>query len=213
MLHHFIKFQFFLILTVLSVVVLSIQMNLQPGDIRCIGQELDQLDLAVFALSATSKVKDQKQKVFCTITDPEDGSVYDGKITIGAKRKEVEYKIEKGGLYEMCFELEGGKSPVRIFFHSEYKPHSADGQDLSRKVGKDEIPSLESQLQTVKKNIEDISEVIEHAKKQEMSLKDAGESTSNRIQWFSILSMVILLSTSIWQIIYLRSFFVSKKLL
>ena len=210
---HAIKIRLFLLLVSIVSSGLCIQMNLLPGDIRCIGQELDQLDLAVFALSATSTVKDQKQKVFCTITDPEDTSVFDGKITIGAKRKEVEYKIEKGGLYEMCFELEGGKTPVRIFFHSEYKPHSPDGQDLSRKVGKDDIQSLESQLQIVEKSIKDISEVIEHAKKQEMSLKEAGESTSNRIQWFSILSMVILLSTSIWQIIYLRSFFASKKLL
>ena len=41
-------------------------------------------------------MKDAKQKVFCTITDPDDSSVFDGKIVIGAKRKEVEYKIENG---------------------------------------------------------------------------------------------------------------------
>ena len=40
-----------------------------------------------------------------------------------------------------------------------------------------------------------------------------GERTSTRIQWFSILSIAVLLVTSIWQIIYLRRFFTSKKLL
>lgn len=37
--------------------VSSLSIHLSPGDMRCIGQELDQLDNAVFALSATSKVK------------------------------------------------------------------------------------------------------------------------------------------------------------
>ena len=36
--------------------VSSLSIHLSPGDMRCIGQELDQLDNAVFALSATSKV-------------------------------------------------------------------------------------------------------------------------------------------------------------
>jgi len=35
----------------------ALSMHLQPGDMRCIGQELDQPDYAVFALSATSKVR------------------------------------------------------------------------------------------------------------------------------------------------------------
>ena len=34
-----------------------------------------------------------------------------------------------------------------------------------------------------------------------------------RIQWFSVLSVAILLTTSLWQIIYLRYYFKSKKLL
>jgi hypothetical protein len=33
------------------------------------------------------------------------------------------------------------------------------------------------------------------------------------VQWFSFLSIIILLATSLWQIIYLRTFFASKKLL
>jgi hypothetical protein len=39
------------------------------------------------------------------------------------------------------------------------------------------------------------------------------ESTTWSVQWFSFLSIIILLATSLWQIIYLRTFFASKKLL
>jgi hypothetical protein len=37
--------------------------------------------------------------------------------------------------------------------------------------------------------------------------------TNSRIQWFSIFSIFVLLAVSVWQIVYLRSFFRSKKLL
>lgn len=54
---------------------------------------------------------------------------------------------------------------------------------------------------------------IEHARMQEVFLKAAGEQTSSRIQWFSVMSIAILLVTALVQIIYLRRFFASKKLL
>ena len=55
-----------------------------------------------------------------TITNPEDETIHDDKLSIGAKRKEVEIKVQKVGMHEMCFELNGGKTPVRILFHIEY---------------------------------------------------------------------------------------------
>ena len=39
------------------------------------------------------------------------------------------------------------------------------------------------------------------------------EATTRSVQWFSFLSIVILLATAFWQIVYLRTFFASKKLL
>jgi len=39
------------------------------------------------------------------------------------------------------------------------------------------------------------------------------EQTSDRIQWFGILSIFVLLTISCWQVLYLRHFFTTKKLL
>lgn len=121
-----------------------------------------------------------------------------------------------------------GKSPVRVFFHVDYKPLSVDGKDKSRKIMKEDVPTLESELQIIGEKIKDISTEIEHARRQELYLKEAGgnvqystiqyvmyfvDVTASRIQWFSVLSIVILLGTSLWQLIYLRRFFAVKKLL
>ena len=71
-------------------------------------------------------MKDSSQKVFVSITSPDEATIHEDKLIIGAKRKEVEIKVESVGMHEMCFELNGGKTPVRILFHIEYRP-KADG--------------------------------------------------------------------------------------
>eukprot|EP01033_Poteriospumella_lacustris_P008837 gene8837-6364_t len=191
----------------------SIEMELFPGDMRCIGQELDRLETVVFASSATSKTKDAKQKLTLKITDPDEEDIYFEKIPFTNKRVEFLYKVQQRGVYELCFELHDGKTPVRVFFHVDYKVLSEDGKDLSRQLSKDDVPSLQSELQSIERKIKEISLEIDHAKRQETFLNEANETTNSRLQWFSLLSIVVLLGTSAWQVIYLRRFFASKKLL
>jgi len=85
--------------------------------------------------------------------------------------------------------------------------------DPSKKVAAEELPQLEVQLKLAEDALNQISNEIDFARRQESLLREAGERTSTRIQWFSILSIAVLLVTSIWQIVYLRRFFTSKKLL
>jgi len=50
------------------------------------------------------------------ISDPDEGTIFDEKISVGAKARELEHKVEKRGVYEMCFELHDGKIPnARVY--------------------------------------------------------------------------------------------------
>ena len=197
----------------------AMQMEVFPAEMRCVGQELDEEDTALFALSAATvhrSGKDgQKQQLLATITDPEGGTIISNeKIAIGARPREIKEKISVRGVYELCFELQGGTTPVRAFFHIDFKSRDAPGSlESVRKVGKDDIPSLEQHLKAAETSMTDISREIEFARQQELSLKEAQDITSERIQWFGVLSMAILVATSLYQLLYLRSFFASKKLL
>lgn len=186
---------------------------------RCIGQELDEEDTAMFAISAASvhrvATPAEKQSLLATITDPEGGTIISNeKIAIGARAREIREKISIRGVYELCFELQGGKTPVRAFFHVDFKAQNATGSlDAVRHVGKDDIPSLETHLKAAEASLSQISNEIEFARDQELALKEAQETTTARIQWFGVLSIAILIATSLWQLLYLRSFFAAKKLL
>jgi hypothetical protein len=174
---------------------------------------LDRLETAIFAVSASAKTKDSKQKLTLKISDPDEEDIYFEKIPFTNKKQEFLHKIVQRGVYELCFELHDGKTPVRVFFHVDYKVLSEDGKDLSRQVSKDEVPTLQAELQAIERKIKEISLEIDHAKRQEAALNDANEVTNSRLQWFSVLSIMVLVGTSGWQIFYLRQFFASKKLL
>ena len=61
--------------------------------------------------------------------------------------------------------------PVKINFGIEFTSKRARiGLDPSKRVGKDEIPTLESELLAAEESLNDISREIEFARKQEILL-------------------------------------------
>ena len=89
---------------------------------------------------------DDSQRVTVSVIDPNGKVFFNERLTINAKPKEVEHKVETRGAFEMCFQVYGGPAqiPIRLFFHVDYKPRTADG--YSRKVAKTDIPSLSDQI-------------------------------------------------------------------
>lgn len=67
------------------------------------------------------------------------------------------------------------------------------------------------------KKLEDLSSAVVEdfvqMRKREEEMRDTNESTNNRVLYFSIFSMFCLLSLATWQVLYLRNFFKTKKLI
>lgn len=72
-------------------------------------------------------------------------------------------------------------------------------------------------LEVELKRLEDLSESIvkdfSFMRVREEEMRDTNESTNSRVLYFSVFSMLCLLGLASWQVIYLRSFFKSKKLI
>ncbi len=72
-------------------------------------------------------------------------------------------------------------------------------------------------LEVELKRLEDLSESIvqdfAHMRQREEEMRDTNESTNSRVLYFSIFSMLCLLGLATWQVLYLRRYFKSKKLI
>jgi len=72
-------------------------------------------------------------------------------------------------------------------------------------------------LEVELKRLEDLSESIvqdfAHMRQREEEMRDTNESTNSRVLYFSIFSMLCLLGLATWQVLYLRKYFKSKKLI
>lgn len=72
-------------------------------------------------------------------------------------------------------------------------------------------------LEVELKRLEDLSESIvqdfAYMRQREEEMRDTNESTNSRVLYFSIFSMCCLLGLATWQVLYLRKYFKSKKLI
>jgi len=91
--------------------------------------------------------------------------------------------------------------------------HGVEAKNYDQIAAVSQLKPLELELT----KLEDLSASIvadfEYMKQREQEMRDTNESTNNRVFYLSIFSMVCLASLAVWQILYLKKFFKSKKLI
>lgn len=91
--------------------------------------------------------------------------------------------------------------------------HGVETKDYDALAKANKLKPLEVELN----RLEDLSAAIvsdfAYMKEREEEMRNTNESTNNKVLYFSIFSMVCLLSLAIWQVLYLRRYFKAKKLI
>ncbi|RUS23958.1 emp24/gp25L/p24 family/GOLD-domain-containing protein, partial [Jimgerdemannia flammicorona] len=89
----------------------------------------------------------------------------------------------------------------------------AEAADYSALAKTENLEPLEVELRKLEKVVQEIWDEMEYLKNREAKMRDTNESTNERVQWFSLLTLFTLISLGIWQIFYLRRFFKRKRLI
>lgn len=115
-------------------------------------------------------------------------------------------EVEKDGDYTLCFqngELEKGDGVLRIVAFN-FRAIGSDQRDY-------EASSLQTELLALRQGLEFLKDHQSFMNQREDVHKDTLESINTKILCWTVLESVILLSMAIWQIIYIRSFFETKR--
>jgi len=89
----------------------------------------------------------------------------------------------------------------------------ADAKDWSAIQSQEKLRPIEADLRRIEENVNALVEEMEYLKTREQKLRDTNESTNERVKWFALGTMGMLVGLGAWQIIYLRAYFRSKHLI
>ena len=91
--------------------------------------------------------------------------------------------------------------------------HGVDSKNYEDTIETEQLKPLEAQLRRLEDLSNEIVQDFAYMRKREEEMRDTNESTNSRVLYFSIFSMVCLLSLAVWQLFYLRRYFKAKKLI
>ncbi|KAL1460775.1 hypothetical protein WDU94_012726 [Cyamophila willieti] len=191
-----------------SVCVQSIMWHLEPNTRKCLREELGQNVL----IAGDYEVSElEGQRVDYQITDSKNHILARGE---NINKGKFTFVTETYDTVEICFISmvpsghQGRPHEVSLLAKQGVEAKNYEGMAEAAK-----LKPLEIEL----KKLEDLSSAVVEdfvqMRKREEEMRDTNESTNNRVLYFSIFSMICLLSLATWQVLYLRNFFKTKKLI
>jgi len=184
--------------------------HLSPGQKKCIKEEIHK---DVVVTGEFEAKESPNHRVDLKVTDSKDHILYQKEAADSGK---FAFTTDVRDLFEVCFTSKrlGGFShnpkahEIKLVIRKGVEAKSYDEQAKTEK-----LKPLEVEL----RRLEDLSDSIvndfQFMKQREEEMRDTNESTNSRVLYFSIFSMCCLVGLATWQVLYLRKFFKSKKLI
>ena len=112
------------------------------------------------------------------------------------------------GSHRVCFRSKSKKT-VRIVLNIKVGVAAKDFNSIAKKS---HLEPIQVELNKLLDSVTEIHAEQVYARAREEELRNTNESTADRVKWFSISTILVLLCLGLWQILYLKQYFRSKKL-
>eukprot|EP01111_Echinosteliopsis_oligospora_P009534 TRINITY_DN280_c0_g1_i2.p1 TRINITY_DN280_c0_g1~~TRINITY_DN280_c0_g1_i2.p1 ORF type:complete len:241 (+),score=39.03 TRINITY_DN280_c0_g1_i2:64-723(+) len=202
----------------------GILFEVKPGVKRCVSEELRRDTL----VSGTYEVSDKLTKsstvpyehaarayqMDFVIEDPKGIVVYSkNDVSSGS----FAHHTEIDGEYKMCFTDNTRKGVPSLNIQSRTVflalKSGVEARDYAEVAKKENLQPLEVELRKIEDATERVKDDMLYLKQREEEMRDTNESTNTRVVNLSIFSTLVLVSTAIFQIVYLKRYFQVKKLI
>jgi len=147
-------------------------------------------------------------RMWITVADPLGAIVYS---KLASSEGKFAHTATVDGEYRACFSNEGAGHPQKIVtfdFHT-----GADAKDYSSVAKQGQLKPLEVELKRLEDMVISIHQEMEYLKEREVAMRATNDSTNGRLLWFSLISVLILVALAVLQLLYLRRYFLSRKLI
>src|SRR5215471_6127057 len=83
----------------------------------------------------------------------------------------------------------------------------ADARDWSAVQAQEKLKPVEADLRRIEALVGEIVTEMDYMRSREQKLRDTNESTNERVKWFALGTMGMLVGLGAWQVVYLRAYF------
>lgn len=83
----------------------------------------------------------------------------------------------------------------------------ADAKDWSAIQAAEKLKPMEMELRRIEEMVQELVNEMEYLKTREQKLRDTNESTNERVKWFALGTIGMLIGLGAWQVVYLRAYF------
>merc|ERR1712002_821385 len=196
------------IFSLFAMTVNSLMFHLEPNSRKCLKEEIHKGVLVTGDYDAS---EEPGQQVDMMVTDTKGQHFVNRENTDKGK---FAFTTDDYDVFEICF-ISRVPPNMRGARHEAFleTKHGVEAKNYENLGDAAKLKPLEVEL----KRLEDLSESIvqdfAHMRQREEEMRDTNESTNSRVLYFSVFSMCCLLGLATWQVLYLRKFFKSKKLI
>lgn len=212
MVRHDISWSYLTILLVFITIqyVDSIRFDLQPNARKCLKEEMRKNLLAVGEYEVSSLAG---TTVDFQITDSK-GHTALLRTGVDGKGK-FAVTSDEDDIYDFCFTYTSSPHAAHQLLPREVNLDVRLGVEAKQydSATTDKLQKLETDLTKLEDLTNSVIEDFAHLKRRESEMQDTNASTSNRIFWQTLISMLVVLGLAGWQVLYLRQFFRSRKLI
>jgi hypothetical protein len=188
----------------------AVQFDVRRRSGKCLSDEVAHGSLVVIHYDVIGTVKG-KTDVSIVITDPVQKIIkHDSNIdTTSEDIHKFTFVADAGGSYSVCF-FNNNDNPIRIML--DFK-HGVEAKDYAEVAKREHLMPVEKELRKMEDTVDEIHREMLYMREREAAMRNTNESTNSRVLWFSFFSIVVLLGMGVWQVMYLKKFFKSKKLI
>lgn len=184
--------------------------KLPSNAVKCLKEEVhkDVLVTGQYSVAEQSNVD-----IDIKVTDSKDHILFQKSEIIDGK---FAFTLDSDDVFSVCFtsKLAGGKDAAAEDSNITLElKHGVEAKNYDELAKAEQLKPLEMQLRRLEDLTKSIVDDFMMMKKREEEMRNTNESTNSRVLYFSIFSMVCLITLALWQVMYLKKWFKTKKLI
>ncbi|CAI5736093.1 unnamed protein product [Hyaloperonospora brassicae] len=178
---------------------------------KCLSDEIAHGSLVVVHYNVLGGVRGQSG-VSLVVTDPQRKFLKQDENIDTSSDAVHKFSFTAGasGVYTVCFANSHRDKAARVLLELK---HGVEAKDYSEVAKREHLMPVEKELRKMEDTVEEIHREMLYLQAREAAMRNTNESTNARVLWFSFLSILVLVGMGVWQVLYLKRFFKSKKLI